>query len=278
MNTREPGYEELLGRLEQRERAGRRTALVWTLVPALLALAFLGYSGWQLTTASEQVATLEEQAATLEEQATALRAERTQLAAQADDLRAQSQELHREAEARGQHIERLETEIGDLHRQLGEAEQRLQQTLDLDRFRHPVDFVDLKVIFSRHPKEARRLEMIMSLRERGVRWRLGGQTIDEGFDSPGFAAFVLQESGLPSGFDWDAHGLIPASRELYALLRATDGPRVGDLVFYPAGYALFYFLDQDNKPFVIGMTPQGIVALNPDFSEPVGYRRTELGN
>lgn len=273
MSTRELDHEheELFGRLEERERGAKRAALVWTLVPALLALAFLGYSGWQLTTASEQVSTLEEQAA-------ALRAERSQLEAQADNLRVQTEELHREAEARGRHIERLEAEIGELHRQLGEAEQRLQQTLDLDRFRHPVDFVDLKVIFSRHPKEAQRLEFILSLRERGVRWRLGGRSVEEGFDSPGFAAFVLRESGLPSGFDWDAHGLIPVSRELYNLLRANDGPRVGDLVFYPAGYALFYFVDQDNKPFVIGMTPQGIVALNPDFSEPVGYRRADLRN
>jgi hypothetical protein len=44
-------------------------------------------------------------------------------------------------------------------------------------------------------------------------------------------------------------------------------------VFYPAGYALFWFVDRNNRPFVIGMTPTGIVALEPNFAERTGVGR-----
>jgi hypothetical protein len=45
------------------------------------------------------------------------------------------------------------------------------------------------------------------------------------------------------------------------------------LVFYRTGYVMFYFTDQRNSPFVIGMTPFGILALDPDFARIIGYRR-----
>jgi len=37
--------------------------------------------------------------------------------------------------------------------------------------------------------------------------------------------------------------------------------------------ALFWFVDQRREAFVIGMTPSGIVALDPDFAERLGVRR-----
>jgi hypothetical protein len=42
------------------------------------------------------------------------------------------------------------------------------------------------------------------------------------------------------------------------------------------GYVLFYYLDREGRPFVIGMTPMGIAALEPEFATPVGYRRSGL--
>jgi hypothetical protein len=40
-----------------------------------------------------------------------------------------------------------------------------------------------------------------------------------------------------------------------------EAPRNGDLVFYRAGYAMFYFADPREGPFVLGMTPFGVAAL-----------------
>lgn len=113
----------------------------------------------------------------------------------------------------------------------------------------------------------------MDLRRREVKWRLGGQSPTEGFDSPSFAAFVLRELNLPGGDVHPEESLLATSRRLWERLPSVPQPSVGDLVFYPAGYVLFYFVDQQQQPFVIGMTPFGISALKPNFARVVGYRR-----
>ena len=171
----------------------------------------------------------------------------------------------------------LKRELQDTHEKLDDTRKRLAETFQMSRFEHPVDPVDLKMIFSRFPKQARALELMLEMQQRDVGWHLGGQTPEVGFDSPSFAAFVLQElESLVLGSN-PQDTLLTRSRQLFSQLEPLDQPSVGNLVFYPAGYALFYFLDHDNKPFVIGMTPAGIVALEPDFAKPVGYRKSGLG-
>ncbi|MBI3078710.1 MAG: C40 family peptidase [Deltaproteobacteria bacterium] len=167
----------------------------------------------------------------------------------------------------------LEARIADLQGKLADAEARLKEATEFGRYIHPIDFVDVKMLFSRYPQEARVLERILNLRERGAKWRLGGQSPTEGFDSPSFAAFILRELNLPGGDVRPGVNLEATSRRLWERLPSAPQPRVGDLVFYPAGYALFYFVDQKQRPFVIGMTPFGIAALEPNFAKVVGYRR-----
>src|SRR5262249_47300093 len=117
------------------------------------------------------------------------------------------------------------------------------------------------------------LEVILQLRERKVRWRLGGASVEEGFDSPSFAAFILVEEKALAGQPGDGD-LLARSRQLAANLPKAEEPlRPGDLIFFPGGYALFWFLDQNAQPFVIGMTPLGIVALEPSFAERIAARR-----
>ena len=173
-------------------------------------------------------------------------------------------------------IERLDVQLQETRRELEETRERLEQTADMSRFTHPLDPVDLKDLFSRYPHASRGLELIMHLRERNVGWRLGGQNPDVGFDSPSFAAFVLQELGLlEDGFE-PGESLLATSRRLFERLPPTGSPEVGDLVFYPAGYVLFFYRDRDGQPFVIGMTPMGIAALEPEFASQLGYRRSGL--
>jgi cell wall-associated NlpC family hydrolase len=218
------------------------------LLPAAVGLAFLAYGAWQLQSASRE--------------AERLRAEAQQYADQVAGLKL-------EVDARTQTIEALQGEIRAL-------EDKLQQTTQLSRYLHPIDFVDQKSIYSMDPRSAPVLGTVLELRERGVFWRLGGTLPEQGFDSPSFAAYVLERHGaLPSGGSHAGTELLPRSRRLFESLPHVDEPRSGDLVFYPSGYVLFWFVDQRRQPFVIGMTPSGIVALEPDFAQRIGVGRPE---
>jgi len=141
----------------------------------------------------------------------------------------------------------------------------------MSRFERPVSMDDVKRVASRDPRAAGVLKRVLDMRRAGVGWYLGGRKPEEGFDSPGFAAFVLGELLLiPRS---------PADRErelgtwLREQLREVPEPRNGDLVFYKSGYAMFYYDPAGDSPFVIGMTPFGITALRPEFGERVGVWR-----
>ena len=151
----------------------------------------------------------------------------------------------------------LEDQLAKTRVELEATSKLLRETLELAPYTHPIDFVDIKVIYSLYPRQAELLELILNLRERGVGWRLHGTTPSEGFNSPTFAAYVLgQQLSIGLGE-----------------LVESSSPEVGDLVVYPAGYHLFYFKDENDRPFVIGMTPRGIVSLKPDFAEPIRFLR-----
>lgn len=197
------------------------------------------------------------------------------------DIQSYKQEVSRLAtditENREQ-VATLKTELRKTRKELEDARERLAETFEMSRFEHPVDPVDLKTIFSRFPKQARALELMLDMQRRGVGWHLGGQIPEVGFDSPSFAAFVLKKLKALDSATGPQDSLLSRSRKLFSQLEPVDQPGVGDLAFYPAGYVLFHFLDQGNKPFVIGMTPAGIVALEPDFAKPVGFRKSRLGD
>ena len=96
------------------------------------------------------------------------------------------------------------------------------------------------------------------MKEREVNWKLAGSSPTEGFDSPSFAAYLLQKHNLLS---------IPFSERynLRELIPETTNPVVGDLIFYETGYTMFLFEDRFRHPFCVGMTPAGIVALEINF-------------
>ncbi len=165
-------------------------------------------------------------------------------------------------------------EVGRLEAQLQETRRRLEETLELSRYVHPVDLVDIKMVASRYPRPAELLQLILDMRAENVGWQLGGRTPSEGFDSPSFAAFVLRELGVAPAPRGEVEGT--TSRYLLDRLEPSTGPAVGSLVFYPGGYVMFYFRDQRNAPFVIGMTPAGIAALEPTFAKPTAYRKSGL--
>jgi hypothetical protein len=167
-----------------------------------------------------------------------------------------------------------ESTVKDLKASLASLESEMQQTARLSRFVHPIGMIDTKEIYSHAPPAvASVVGEVLEQANARIPWRLGGSS-PQGFDSPGFAAFVLEKHGALEGIDLGGDSLpVARSERLFKALPAVDSPEPGDLAFYAAGYVLFWFRDQHGNPFVIGMTPSGIVGLNPDFATPRGYRR-----
>lgn len=240
-------------------RSSRIAAGVTVLGVVGVGLA-MAYASWQLGTLQKDVAASEAQliqvnqlrekaakeAATLQQEITRAEAEKREYQAQVSELTSKVKGL--------QHL--------------------LERTTDLSRFRHNVDWVALKYTASENPAEARVLERVLRLRDQNVGWSLGGTQPEQGFDSPSFAAYVLQSLGLlPNSEAAAGRDLLQRSRLLRSILPRVDEPKIGDLVFYPGGFALFFFRDQNHQPFVIGMTPSGIVALEPNFAFVEGAAR-----
>ena len=147
--------------------------------------------------------------------------------------------------------------------------------MNLSRGLRTIDYANAKELAARFPGSESLVLDILDLRQRRLKWKPGGQSAQEGFDSLSFALYTLKKQRalgieLPAGAS-----LAEASRNLYERLPVIAQPRTGDLVFYPAGYAMFYFADPRDGPFVLGMTPFGITALKADFAKPVGYRQVQ---
>jgi regulator of replication initiation timing len=210
---------------------------------------------------------------TLKQQASGLITENSNLTLAKNTLTAEIEPLKIESIRLRSENDKLKEKIAELKKGQEEAEARLKEATDLVQFVHNIDFVDAKAIAVNYRSAAAVFSEIRDLQKQKVRFVLGGNTPDEGFDSPSFATFILKAKGLLNA-DIDSK----ASHEvrikgLRDLLTPASEPRIGDVVFYPAGYALFYFVDSRGQPFVIGMTPDGITALNVDFAKPVGFGR-----
>ena len=245
--------------VERLGRSSRVAALITVLGVIGVGLAMI-YATFQLHSLQSQVI-----------------ASKTELAKVNDDLAKANRdraEAEEQVHALQTQIRSAEVKIQKYQEQISELQKQLSNTADLSRSAHPIDWDVLKSIAIANAKEARVLQKILELKSRKVPWHLGGTQPDQGFDSPTFAAYVLQSVGLlPGSQTRGESNLVTTSQNLRSMFPATQEPRVGDLMFYPKGFALFYFVDHRRKPFVIGMTPEGIVSLEPDFLPTTGIVR-----
>jgi hypothetical protein len=250
----------LLERIERREKSARIRTVLYSLVPLALTVVLLGYSASSVRNAQKQLDALTTEATTYTTQIDALKKN-------AEAYKTQSQSLQGDTES-------YKNEVTELQAQLAEAQKALSEAVNLSRSIRTIDYGNAKEFASRFPGSESLLLDILDLRQRRIKWKLGGQSRQEGFDSASFAMYMLRQraSGIES---LPGESLSDASRSLYNKLPPTTQPRTGDLVFYPAGYAMFYFADPREGPFVLGMTPFGITALKSDFAKPVGYRQVQ---
>ncbi len=129
-----------------------------------------------------------------------------------------------------------------------------------DRNRFQMDWTNAKSLLSSvySSRQERLILDIIRMKMDGVGWKLNGYSPEVGFDSPSFAAYLLNKHNILT---------IDASQRyrLPELLPETDNPQSGDLIFYESGYVMFFFRDRYGHPFCIGMTPLGIASLEINF-------------
>ena len=221
----------------------------------------------QLASVNEQLVQAREQLAEAQEQVNGAQEELVATNEKLEQAQEEVATLEAEKEGLLEDLADLKKLVSDFDKQLDTLRQTVEEGGELRQYASPdsLELLALKYLASVYPQESELLTSILDMQYAGVDWKLGGLSPEEGFDSPSFAAYVLEKHGLL---------MVPASSARYRLqevLSARDRPRVGDVVFYELGYTMFYFVDEQNRPFVVGMTPLGIFALEQDFAPILGY-------
>ncbi len=192
---------------------------------------------------------------------------------------ARIEELQKQAVAYRNHIMQLENQLYNLERHFADlqfiadpAGKRSKQIQILSRHIFSLHNLNVETLSRSSPRAARLLDRVLELRRQRVPYSVAGQSLNEGFDSANFAAFVLRDQNL-LGDEQKTDSLLANISRIWRESPAVRQPYPGDLVFYPDGYVFFYFEDRFRGPFIIGMTSFGILALDSKFAKPLGYRR-----
>src|SRR5262249_32565263 len=116
----------------------------------------------------------------------------------------QIQELERQVEKRKLEVMFLESHVNNLVQSLADLTASIPskdwprgEVTILGRHIFQLYSLNMRTVSTRYPREARILERLLELRRQGIRWYPLGQSIEEGFDSAGFAAFILRELRVP---------------------------------------------------------------------------------
>jgi hypothetical protein len=116
----------------------------------------------------------------------------------------------------------------------------------------PVTKEDAESLAGSSDQLGKLLARVLDLQSRNTRFSSANKP-GVGFNSPGFTGYVL--------------GRVVRGKSM-AGLPETDTPGLGDIIRYQNGFDMFLLEDARGEPFVIGMTPVGIAALEPDFGVP----------
>jgi hypothetical protein len=259
MDSSNEYIESLSKNIENYEKNVRRRVLLSSMVPFLLGVLLLGYTVWQITIYGKELASVQNELNTtsqaLGDANENLRDARSQLKqVQTDFISVMDQLDTTTAE-----LKSARSELKDLRDQLEQITRQLQDANLFIENNVEVDFFAIKEGgLSAGPAQVEVLLYILELQQLGVRWNSTGYSEEEGFNSPSFAVYVLQQCDLYSG-PADAN---TRPWNLSALDASIAQPSIGDLIYYPdSGLTMFYY-ELNGERFVIGMTPIGILAQN----------------
>jgi hypothetical protein len=212
--------EKILEKILNEEKRSKRRMYYYTSIPLIITVVLIVVSYITVTKANKEVKIL--------------RAEKI-------ELNASNEKLSEEIQLKSDSLANL-----------------MELAVNYKNKRYEFNYAIDKQLYSRYPKQTEMLsEMRGMIQANKVKWYLGGNSPEPGFDSPSFASFVINRHSKTR---------IEANEryKLRELLPSTQDPKVGDVVFYEHGYAMLYF-EYRNEPFVVGMTPLGLASLQFDF-------------
>jgi hypothetical protein len=270
----------LLERVNQRERKAQQRAVLYTLIPILMAGALIFFSWQQVASATQKLnetngalAVVSTQLPQSQQAMSSLQVELDQATQKVTALQAQSDGYQKEAEGLRTQVEQYKAEIVDLQAKRDELQTKLTELRNqIDISVKQVDEVyglrrylyegDLMTILKVQPLSPAQFELFYEiLTSQGETSFVPGGTGPQKFDSPGFAVAMLTKHKLIQGSLEDNH------YALIKMLKPVTQPAVGDIVFYESGYTMFYLEDANGQPLVVGMTPLGVQALRYDFAK-----------
>lgn len=269
MDFSEEQLESLSRKIEERERRARSRAWLFTVIPIFLAGLLLAYTIWQISIKQGELDQIEKDSSALHTQVP--QAQNTLVAARATQAAVET--------AKAQ----LQTELSDTQAELSTAQVVLatatieigqaQDILNAGFKENVCSFSEevIKEYSSSYTPQAQMLLFLFEMQYRGVPWNPDGFSETDGFDSPNFAIYALQNNYVESSDNYKK-GDLP-----WDILPAAPWPENGDIVYYKSGYTMFYFelpisySNPKTRPCVIGMTPLGILSQKMEFAEWIGF-------
>ena len=226
--------EKILGKFQAEEKKSRKRMFVFSSIPLIITIILVFVSYYTVNDAQNQVAILSEEKIELETTITSLN----------ENIISKSDSLT-------------------------EMRKTLELAINYKDKRFNFDFSRDKELFSVYPRQSQLItEMRRMIDANEIKWHLGGNSPEQGFDSPSFATYLINKFSTVN----------IAASERYNLketLPSTTNPKVGDVVFYEYGYAMIYFRHK-GQPFVVGMTPIGLASLTLEFGPKiVGYGKVD---
>jgi len=177
-------------------------------------------------------------------------AEKQQLLA--EQARSELEKTAAQLETTAQALATAKKELSDSQAQIEELRRQLSQIYDFKQHVVPITEVDEKVAYGAIGPKG--FDIVRAALE-DSRMKLpfnGANDAHKGFTSPGYAQYLLGKVGI--------------SQPIATLKPRVGPPQNGDIISYNGGYHMFYFnIPPLHKVFVIGMTPEGVLALEPNF-------------
>ncbi len=273
--------EAALTRLREQDRKTRRNTILLTLIPILVAAGLIYFTGRQVESAVVQRKDAEAQRELALRQRDDAQKDLELTRGQINEAKSTVTIVRRELAESGAQLtearilaETERTKAQQVTDRLKEVERRLKEVGSLAPFAHRIGPEDMKGMYGSNPSGVVDVvNEMLNLKERGTAFNIRGTEIKDGLNSPMFMAHMLSKTARFRSSD--ATPLADYSRDLFQRLQgeniAQSQLQSGDLIVYETGYTMMYAKDYQGRPFVIGMTPAGILPLEPDFAKQTAW-------